>query len=122
MSEYNYDGYDMPEIGPTPQTESIGTTILDSQQIPNGDVAQLINTIKQQGIMPLHSGSSSVMTEDLAKMMVDADVVNQFALAGDLLATGDITPKEWFKLKMLIRSENKENNKLAEEILKAKAE
>jgi hypothetical protein len=103
-------------------TESVGTTILDLQQVPDYDVSQLINTMKNQGIMPLDSNLSHNTTiEDLAKMMVDVEVVNQFALAGDLLATGDLTPKEWFKLKMLIRSENPENNKLAEEILKAKS-
>jgi hypothetical protein len=103
-------------------TESVGTTILDLHQVPDYDVSQLINTMKNQGIMPLDSNLSNTTTiEDLSKMMVNVEVVNQFALAGDLIATGDLTPKEWFKLKMLIRSENPENNKLAEEILKAKS-
>jgi len=48
-------------------------------------------------------------------------VLNLLVLAGDLLACEAITVKEWHKLKMLIQSENPENNKLAEEILKVKA-
>ena len=98
--------------------------ILNVGSLPDDyDIKSIVDIMKTQGMMPINSTlQNSATVEDLAKMMVNAEVVNQFALAGDLLATGDLTPKEWFKIKMLIRSENPENNKLAEEILKAKAE
>ena len=106
------------------QIQSNGMTVLDMNDIPDAyDVKKMVDMMKNTAMMPINStGPSTTTLEDLANMMVNVEIVNQFALAGDLLATGDLTPKEWFKLKMLIRSENPENNKLAEEILKAKAE
>ena len=93
-------------------------SILDVGSLPEDyNIQDMIEMMKNQGIMPMNSTTVNDINHYPMK-----EVVNMLVLAGDLLSTGDITPKEWHRLKRFIQSENPENVKLADEILKAKSE
>ena len=89
----------------------------------NTSITNIMDQWKKTGIIPIDTVNHTTVNDlNLSSINPLVEVLNLLVLAGDLLACEAITVKEWHKLKMLIQSENIENNKLAEEILKAKAE
>lgn len=78
----------------------------------------MIKTMSETGMMPIDTGDG---TSASATNIYDyAEQYTQLEYAGDLLACEAISPKEWAKLKMLLKSVDEENRKLATKILNAK--
>jgi len=101
--------------------ESHRLIVSDLQDYTN--ISDFMDQWKKMGILPIDTVNHTTVNDlNLSSINPLVEVLNLLVLAGDLLACEAITVKEWHKLKMLIQSENIENNKLAEEILKAKAE
>lgn len=86
------------------------------------DPQDLINMMKQQGIMPIQNGPSTVSSIDLRDTEISIrEIIQLIEYAGDLLAIGKVSQSEWFRLKALVKTGSEENMNLVREILNAKS-
>ena len=91
-------------------------TLVDVSQI--GDqmsTLQVIDMIKKQGLLPIQSAPKANVETVITKEMFGL-----LEYSGDLMALGVIEPKEYMKLKKLIKSGDTENLVMVSKILNAK--
>jgi len=91
---------------------------VDMMDVRAGQYQDTIKRIAEMEVFPIDTGDGT--SSSVTQLYVSSEQYLQLEYAGDLLACGAISPKEWAKLKMLLKSENEENRKLATKILSAK--